>query len=511
MSRPCKGNTSRLVALMDGSLRPSAADRLREHLKGCPACETAYARLQQVRGVCRELGQAEPPELPFKQIEAQIRWRISQLDERKRPRVRWPRLAAGLTAAAALGALAGILVYRHLSPREGLRAPERGTLARRGATLAPGIAPSDPRTALAALGTLVGGDVTVAGSDGSRRALTLRQRLSEGDRLVTGKGYAAVQWGAGTGLRLGNGGELELRRLRPGEQELVLWQGALDLEVAKRAPGSRFDVLAAGLRATVKGTRFRVSTDGRAANVEVTEGEVAVQPQRGAWQRMTVPAGAAGTTASVVVRPGQKLSVTASGVAELSTVEGPQLRTALNLQPWPSLERVLSATGLLAVETRPEDAELRLDAVRLGPTNLMLRGAIGRHLIELWRDGKLLRQEWVVLRSNEEHRLAVDLRRQPAAQPRPAVPAELHDAIRSYAVQIRGCYERRLKHAPELAGRFVLRLVIDDEGQVSRAAVERDTLTDPLVGQCALQVVRRWRFPSGLAGEVAYPFTFRAQ
>ena len=36
MSPPCKGNLGKLMGLMDGTLRPGTADRMRQHLSSCP-------------------------------------------------------------------------------------------------------------------------------------------------------------------------------------------------------------------------------------------------------------------------------------------------------------------------------------------------------------------------------------------------------------------------------------------------------------------------------------------
>jgi hypothetical protein len=83
--------------------------------------------------------------------------------------------------------------------------------------------------------------------------------------------------------------------------------------------------------------------------------------------------------------------------------------------------------------------------------------------------------------------------------------------IRARASQIRGCYERRLKRDPSLAGTVSLRLKVGDVGQVQKVSVEESTLEDPMVAECLRKEAAGWSFVKGKNATVVYPFVFRTQ
>ena len=138
--RPCRGNTDRLVALLDGGLRPKASERLRAHLARCEACSEAYRRLRAAREALRRMGDEEPPDLNYRQVEAQIRWQLTSQSARgHRSGVQFglrPAIA-GLAAALLVGLAVGALLHRHYyqpATSTAKTAPKRPALA----TTAPG-------------------------------------------------------------------------------------------------------------------------------------------------------------------------------------------------------------------------------------------------------------------------------------------------------------------------------------------------------------------------------------
>jgi hypothetical protein len=489
--KPCRGNTPRLIALLDGSLAAEEADRLRKHLEGCARCRAAFARLEKTASLCRELGSEPAPELPWRKIEAQIQWRLSRPDE-SQPRARAvrPRFVLALAGATAFGALAAVALLTWLAPalRSTRPAP---TLAR----VAPPATRAEP-TELAALVTLAAGDVRLVPAGGVARALVLTRPILEGDRLLTGpSARVGLQWSKGSGALLLADSEAELRRLRSDEQELVLHEGRVAAQLAPLPPRGRFSIVASGLRASVRGTQFAVALHREQVEVEVFEGVVEVEPTDGRWRALRVPAGFALRADG---RSGPRPSlVPASGAPGF----------ALNLQPWPGLFQAMVGSGLMSVESRPEGAEIRFDAQPVGTTNLTLRGAVGRHLVELWRDGKLLRRQWVEVELSPG-RLALDVEQ--TRPPATRLPASVYEVFRRRAVQIQQCYERALKAEPTLEGRLTVRVTIGKDGKVEEARLETDTLRDARVGQCALATVRRWEFPAGNAPvELVYPLQLR--
>lgn len=493
MSAHCQKNTSRLIRLLSGSLRPRAAERLREHLARCPGCANAFGRLQRTAELCRNIGSEPPPELPWRRIEAQVSWRLGQEEAAAAgKKLGWLPAMAALAGALALGAFIGLLLGRGSTlPSSG---PTAGSLV---ATDPAPVPPSPlPDEELAAVVTLAQGEVSVISSRGQAHPLVPSRPLLQGERVLTSVGRVALQWEAETGVLVTEESEAELRRLRVLEQELGLWRGAITAQVSRRREGQRFSVLADGVRVQVMGTFFAVALEEETVDIEVHEGKVRVESVDGRFPPLEVPAG----MAVRVPRRGEDRR------PALARTTGGARPSQLNLLAWPSFQRVMAGTGLLTVESQPSGADVVFDARAVGTTNLTLRGGVGRHLLELWRGGKLLRRQWVEIQVSPG-RLALDIT--PRSRPAPRLPLAIQEVFRSRAVQIQACYERSLKNNPSLEGSLTLRLEVDTTGQVARASLDTDTLPDPRVGQCALTTVRRWRFPAGAETELVYPFKFR--
>jgi TonB family protein len=79
---------------------------------------------------------------------------------------------------------------------------------------------------------------------------------------------------------------------------------------------------------------------------------------------------------------------------------------------------------------------------------------------------------------------------------------------------VRACYERQLQSNPNLAGKVVVKFVIDGTGKVTSAVIAETTLNNPAVEQCLLKVFKRMTFPQPEGGGVVvvnYPFIFKSQ
>lgn len=513
-------DVGRLLALADGRLGERARARLEARLKAEPELAEAWERLRATRKLVRELDQVElPEEPPYRQIEAQVRWRVAQQEDRdaaRRARLRPWRWALALTTACLLGGVGGVFLQRML-----LSTATPPTLVRKTPTPPP-TRPKATRPApqprrgqkagdeheLAALAVVTSGEVSVAPAGGALSRLALNRPLLPGDRVLTAaNGLVTLQWEDGTGAQLESDGELKLQQLTDRHQTLVLDAGRARFVVAPHRPRS-FDVIAGNLRVHVVGTRFAVSVGRDATEVEVTEGKVQTFPYDP--KRPLAPG------KGLAVAAGQRLRVARSGGApQLSTLAVTQARqgptkkpSLLYLAVWSNLARVLATTSLLRVESQPGGADLRFDHHPVGRTNLRFRGSHGRHLLELWRDGKLLRRHWVQLRPDKPTRVALQLDNVQVRRTA-RLPAGIYQLFRRRAVLIQRCYERRLKQRPGLAGRFELRVGFDAAGKVTEASIDRDTLDDPNVGRCAMAVVKRWRFPPGQPAALVYPFVFR--
>ena len=89
-------------------------------------------------------------------------------------------------------------------------------------------------------------------------------------------------------------------------------------------------------------------------------------------------------------------------------------------------------------------------------------------------------------------------------------PKKISAAIKARLSGIKACYEQQLKRNPKLAGKIVIAFVIDEEGKVSEASVDSDTLGDGAVAKCIIGLIRRVRFPKPDEGDVqaTFPFVF---
>jgi len=89
-------------------------------------------------------------------------------------------------------------------------------------------------------------------------------------------------------------------------------------------------------------------------------------------------------------------------------------------------------------------------------------------------------------------------------------PKVITKTIKSRMAGFKACYENALKRSPNLQGKVVISFTIDEEGRVSQASVETDSLGDPEVGRCIAGLFKRIRFPKPDEGTVqaSFPFVF---
>jgi outer membrane biosynthesis protein TonB len=78
--------------------------------------------------------------------------------------------------------------------------------------------------------------------------------------------------------------------------------------------------------------------------------------------------------------------------------------------------------------------------------------------------------------------------------------AALQAALRAKGGQVRGCYERALRQNSMVQGRLVINVRVGPKGQVCSAGVAQNTLGDPGVASCVLQMFRSGAFPAPEGG-----------
>lgn len=89
-------------------------------------------------------------------------------------------------------------------------------------------------------------------------------------------------------------------------------------------------------------------------------------------------------------------------------------------------------------------------------------------------------------------------------------PKLIVKTIKARMAGFKACYENALKRSPNLQGKVAITFTIDEEGRVTEASVESDTLGDPDVGRCITGIFKRLRFPKPEEGSVqaSFPFVF---
>jgi ferric-dicitrate binding protein FerR (iron transport regulator) len=466
-----------LADLLRGRLAEKQATRARAHLDDCADCRSAYARVCAANQAFDEFLAAPLPEVGVIRGEATVRW------TRLAPavRVRKPFFVGFAVAAAA----AACALLWNPAPR-----PERPLVVRLTAPAAPREKP------LQAVVTLLGGVVNLT-HGGATARLQPSTTLSRGDRLgSTPEARVAAQWAEGSGFLLLGDSELSIDRLAPREVRLALARGKVDVRRGPHGPDDALQVIAPAHIVRARGTWFTVAAAQYQTTVEVLEGVVEVTDREGG----------ASTTLHAPTR-----AVFGRGhTTELPLVahDAAQLRTGseMNLLSPAGLE----ANALMTISSDPAGT-LAVDGVELGPTPLMARGTLGRHYIEIARHGFQPLRRWVTLGAETgEVRVALVKAAETNIDPA-SVPVEIESMIRARGSQIRGCYERRLKRDPTLAGTVSLRLKVGDAGQVRLVSVEESTLADPAVAECLRKEALGWSFKQGRNATVVYPFVFRAQ
>jgi|SRR5882724_7916605 len=79
---------------------------------------------------------------------------------------------------------------------------------------------------------------------------------------------------------------------------------------------------------------------------------------------------------------------------------------------------------------------------------------------------------------------------------------------------VRDCMDKVQKQLPDLAGTMVIHFVVDPDGKVTKAElnVERSTVKNPEVSDCAAKVILGLKFPPSsraMKSEVNYPYDFK--
>jgi outer membrane biosynthesis protein TonB len=89
-------------------------------------------------------------------------------------------------------------------------------------------------------------------------------------------------------------------------------------------------------------------------------------------------------------------------------------------------------------------------------------------------------------------------------------PGSIRSALQGRAGQARGCYERALRNNSTLQGKLLVSVKIGPDGQVCSASIAENSLGDPAVATCVVQMFRSGGFPRPTGGcvDAAIPINF---
>jgi dipeptidyl-peptidase-4 len=91
-------------------------------------------------------------------------------------------------------------------------------------------------------------------------------------------------------------------------------------------------------------------------------------------------------------------------------------------------------------------------------------------------------------------------------------PEVIRSVVRAHADQIRACYDDELKKTPGIAGKVVMKWVVNNNGTVMKASVGESRLENAAVEDCLARSIKTWVFPK-VKGDgfviVDYPFVFK--
>ena len=461
-----------------GRLSDAEVAAMDHHAEACPRCAKQRDRVTRASSQTFPAMRAQSaPEVAWDAVRARVHWTLST---EKHARVRsgpgplaW--LGAGTLAA---GALAAALATGTLRGGPSPRAAAPAAVA-----IQPPVAP--PR-ALQGLVSRLSGDVLIDGL----RAGAFDRRVHAGDVLATGDGRLDVQFGDKSALSLGARSKLEVRRFDASQVELAV-DGTVDIEVAPRAAGQRFVVIAGGDTIEVRGTQFRVARDARGVHVACRHGLVAVRDSSGEVQ--------VGAARAVDLHTGG--AVVDAHVVEISADELAQLvaATPVTMPLWTDADAAAQSTSALEIATTGH-RDVRVDGVELGSAPLSVRVMPGRHTIEAAdHAGRYRRAGWIDTAAARPAHLEVRAEVEPAATPSSTERRhQLDEGIAAHRAQLARC-TRAIAKAGVTGLSVELELGVTASGDVSYLNVDTDL--PAATRSCVEGELRDVRFGPGPAAE----------
>ena len=375
----------RLIEVDAGRASPRETARVDRHVAACARCAAARERLARARDAMTDIAAQQPPELGWDHIGARVYWSTSSarhraLREAERP---WWRRPAVLVVAS-VGLAAATTAALALWPAD--QRPGVSDAADRAAPPRPqapkvvaGSATDRARSILRGVVTFASGQVALDGTeprtDGAELGAVLSSEVEMGARLRTGEGRLVIQFGQASGFALGPHSSVTVGSFDDRAVELVVYEGAVEVELSHRRADQTFVVVAGHHRVSVVGTAFQVAHRAGQVDVECARGRVMVSDG----------------ASEVPVSAGEQLKVLEEAVlarALRQTVD-PRRLAALErslarplLPAWTASPALLDTSSTVELAA-PAGRAVRVDGVEVGVGTFALRVMSGRHHLQV--------------------------------------------------------------------------------------------------------------------------------
>lgn len=519
----------RLVDADAGRLGAREVARIDRHVASCSRCAAARERLARAREAMSDIASQQPPELGWDHIGARVYWSTSSarhaaLRERER---RWWRRPAVLLLAGSVGVAAATGAALTLWPSGEGAAPPATRAASGPPPVGHKIAPPPevtPAAGLRGVVTFASGEITIDGGSPAPPDLDalFASSVEEGARLGTREGRLVVQFGQGSGFALAPASRVTLRRFDARQVELVVDDGAIEVELAPRRADQTFVVVAGRHRVSVVGTAFQVAHRQGQVDVECARGRVLVSDGE---RELALAAGEQLQVLeqAVLERAGRR----AVDPVRLAALERSLARPLL--PAWTESPGLFDTSSTLELSA-PVGRSVRVDGVEVGAGSFALRVMSGRHHLQVESGaGGFGHGAWIDAAPRGRHRALAEPGGLVRVMPGDGAPAASIDDARSSepttAVVARRLRRNQLRRA--LSGsrralqcmaplekrdlvegsRVVFDIGINQDGSQGHLNVVRSNVP-PEIERCLRAVVGDVELPEGPSASVRYQLAF---
>jgi TonB family protein len=90
--------------------------------------------------------------------------------------------------------------------------------------------------------------------------------------------------------------------------------------------------------------------------------------------------------------------------------------------------------------------------------------------------------------------------------------SDIDASVKRNLSKIRWCYEKELTKNSSLNGRIAINFIIDQDGSVPVAKINRSTMNNEIVEKCVVNIIKNIQFPAPRGGGIVivnYPFVFK--